>query len=61
MDAIGDLPSVSIESISALKQAEIRNQFAVKVMKGINDQAEAVAAQIVNLIEGKGQILDITV
>jgi len=61
MDAIGDLPSVSIESISALKQAEIRNQFAVKVMKGINDQAEVVAQQIINLIEGKGALVDITV
>ena len=59
MDAVGALQDISIESISALKQAEVQNQFAVKVMKGVNDQSKAVAAELINMIEGKGQRVDL--
>ena len=62
MDDLG----ISIEGISALKQAQIQAQAGVKVLNGINDQAKAVAAILVDAIksnpspkiEGKGQLVD---
>ena len=57
---------ISIEGISALKQAQIQGQYGVKVLNGINKQSEAVANILVDAIqscprpqiEGKGQLVD---
>ena len=62
-----DLEGLSIESISAMKQAQVQNQYSVGVIKGINKQSEAVAAIIVDAIEacpkpradGKGQRVNV--
>ncbi len=61
-----ELENLSIESISALKQADVQSKVAVKVMKGINEQSEAVMSIIVDAIKsmpapesGKGQRLNI--
>lgn len=61
-----ELEDLSIGSISALKQAQAQSKIAVKVIKGINEQSEAVMAIIVDAIKsmpapesGKGQRLNI--
>lgn len=61
-----DLENLSIEGISALKQSEIALKVGVKVLKGINEQTEAVAAILFEAISstpppesGKGQRLNI--
>jgi len=61
-----ELENLSIEGISALKQSEVQLKVAVKVVKGINEQAEAVMDILVDAIakapppdSGKGQRLNI--
>ena len=62
-----DLESLSIEGISALKQAEIQLKVGVKVISGINEQSKQVAAILIDGISrampaesGKGQRVNIT-
>ena len=58
---------MDIEAISALKQAQVAQQFGVKVLVSAGEQAKAVAAELLSSItqvpapeSGKGQRLNIT-